>query len=61
MKKFLKFFAIPMVVLLSFTSIYSHDLWLVPQKFMLKPGEMLTTMGNTGMDFPIEIFFRNKI
>ncbi|MCP2620231.1 DUF4198 domain-containing protein [Candidatus Aminicenantes bacterium AC-334-K16] len=33
-------------------SLSAHDLWLVPQQFRLKPGEKVTILANTGMDFP---------
>lgn len=35
-----------------FISLSAHDLWLVPQQFRLKPGEKVTILANTGMDFP---------
>ncbi len=33
-------------------SLWAHDMWLVPHKFHLKPGENLLLSANTGMDFP---------
>ncbi len=30
----------------------AHDLWLVPQQFVIEPGQPLTIFANTGMDFP---------
>jgi uncharacterized GH25 family protein len=30
----------------------AHDLWLLPQKFMIQPGETITIYANTGMYFP---------
>jgi uncharacterized GH25 family protein len=32
--------------------VIAHDLWLLPQKFMIQPGEKITIYANTGMDFP---------
>jgi len=37
--------SIPMLML-------AHDMWLVPQKFIITPGESVTIAANTGMDFP---------
>ena len=34
------------------TVLIAHDFWLLPQKFMIQPGETITIYGNTGMDFP---------
>jgi len=33
-------------------SLIAHDFWLIPQKFMIHPGETITIYANTGMDFP---------
>lgn len=35
-----------------FSQAFSHDMWLVPGKFLVSPGEPLVVFGNTGMDFP---------
>ncbi|MFC2165813.1 DUF4198 domain-containing protein [Acidobacteriota bacterium] len=32
--------------------VTAHDYWLLPQKFMIQPGETIIISGNTGMDFP---------
>jgi LysM repeat protein len=45
-------FFIFFIIKFSITPIFPHDSWLVPQKFKLQPGEVLTIMANTGMDFP---------
>lgn len=37
------------------TIVTAHDYWLMPQKFMIHPGETITIYGNTGMDFPSSI------
>ena len=34
------------------STILAHDLWLVPQKFKLNPGDSMIISANTGMDFP---------
>jgi uncharacterized GH25 family protein len=34
---------------------HTHDLWLVPQKFVIDPGQPLAIFANTGMDFPISL------
>jgi uncharacterized GH25 family protein len=34
------------------SGLFSHDFWLVPQKFRANPGERLVLSANTGMDFP---------
>jgi len=33
-------------------TISAHDLWLVPEKFRIAPGDSLIILANTGMDFP---------
>ncbi len=33
-------------------TISAHDFWLVPKKFRIAPGDSLTILANTGMDFP---------
>ena len=40
------------IVILFVTTISAHDLWLVPRKFQILPGESLVIYANTGMDFP---------
>ena len=40
------------LLLLIFSQAFSHDMWLVPKKFIVSPGEPLIVLGNTGMDFP---------
>ncbi|NIM77544.1 MAG: DUF4198 domain-containing protein [Candidatus Aminicenantes bacterium] len=30
----------------------AHDLWLVPEKYIISPGQPVTIFANTGMDFP---------
>ncbi|MFQ6082868.1 MAG: DUF4198 domain-containing protein [Candidatus Aminicenantia bacterium] len=40
------------VILLVCTRVAAHDLWLVPQKFRINPGDLLILSANTGMDFP---------
>ncbi len=32
--------------------VSAHDFWLVPKKFKIAPGDSLTILANTGMDFP---------
>ena len=39
-------------VMMLLSGLYSHDFWLVPQKFRAQPGETLVVAANTGMDFP---------
>jgi uncharacterized GH25 family protein len=34
---------------------FAHDLWLIPQKFVIEPGQSLTIFANTGMDFPTSL------
>jgi uncharacterized GH25 family protein len=41
-----------LVLFMVVSSITAHDLWLVPQKFMVDPGGLLIVSANTGMDFP---------
>jgi len=45
-------FFLLIVIFIAATSLTAHDLWLVPQKFMISPGDTLTISANTGMDFP---------
>jgi hypothetical protein len=33
-------------------TVSAHDFWLVPNAFMINPGESLIISANTGMDFP---------
>jgi uncharacterized GH25 family protein len=40
------------LVLLLMSGLFSHDFWLVPQKFRMNPGETVSIAANTGMDFP---------
>lgn len=40
------------ILILVSSILFAHDLWLVPQKFHISPGENLTISANTGMDFP---------
>lgn len=41
------------LMIIGFTAIVkAHDFWLLPQKFMIQPGETITIYANTGMDFP---------
>ena len=47
----LGFLSLSIIILAAATS-FAHDLWLVPQKFRINPGESLTISANTGMDFP---------
>ena len=41
-----------LVLILVSSNLFAHDLWLVPQKFRIEAGEILTISANTGMDFP---------
>ncbi len=45
------FFLSIMIVLIS-AFLGAHDFWLVPQKFILNPNDLLRINANTGMDFP---------
>jgi hypothetical protein len=47
-----KILAAAVFLLLVFSQVFSHDMWLVPKKFIVSPGEPLVVFGNTGMDFP---------
>ena len=40
------------LVVLLLSGLFSHDFWLVPEKYRAKPGETLVLSANTGMDFP---------
>ncbi|NIM90970.1 MAG: DUF4198 domain-containing protein [Candidatus Aminicenantes bacterium] len=40
------------IIISATTTLIAHDLWLVPQKFSINPGDSLTIFANTGMDFP---------
>jgi hypothetical protein len=40
------------LIVLFLSGLFSHDFWLVPQKFRANPGETLLLSANTGMDFP---------
>jgi len=40
------------LIVLFLSGLYSHDFWLVPQKFRVSPGETFILSANTGMDFP---------
>jgi len=40
------------LIVLLLPGLFSHDFWLVPQKFRANPGETLVLSANTGMDFP---------
>jgi len=40
------------LAVLLISGLFSHDFWLVPQKFRANPGEALLLSANTGMDFP---------
>jgi uncharacterized GH25 family protein len=41
-----------LILILVSSLLWAHDLWLVPQKFHIRPGENLSISANTGMDFP---------
>lgn len=43
---------IVLLATLSVCTLWAHDMWLVPHKFHLKPGENFILSANTGMDFP---------
>ncbi len=43
---------IALIMALSVCTLLAHDMWLVPHKFHLRPGENLVLSANTGMDFP---------
>jgi uncharacterized GH25 family protein len=49
--------AISIVTFLFVASVIvsAHDFWLVPKKFRISPGDSLTILANTGMDFPISL------
>jgi uncharacterized GH25 family protein len=52
MKKSFFVLATFFILILVSSILFAHDLWLVPQKFQINPGENLTISANTGMDFP---------
>jgi len=52
MKKIIRIFLACCSVILTAFPVFGHDLWLVPRKFRINPGETLTILANTGMDFP---------
>jgi uncharacterized GH25 family protein len=43
---------ITLLVVLSVCTLFAHDMWLVPRKYHIQPGESLVISTNTGMDFP---------
>lgn len=47
-----KILAFAGLLILINSQTFSHDMWLVPMKFIVRPGEPLVVFGNTGMDFP---------
>lgn len=47
-----KIFFLGVLVVLIAAFLGAHDFWLVPQKFILNPNDLLTISANTGMDFP---------
>ena len=52
MKKSLLILSVTLILFLSTSISIAHDLWLVPQKFLVNPGETVKIFANTGMDFP---------
>jgi uncharacterized GH25 family protein len=52
MRKILPFMMAGGLAILFLSALFSHDFWLVPQKFRAAPGETLVLSANTGMDFP---------
>lgn len=44
--------AVVFIFLVMSSSMPAHDLWLVPGKFAVKPGETVALFANSGMDFP---------
>lgn len=52
MKRILSLLLAGGLTALLFSYLYSHDFWLVPQKFRVSPGEAFILSANTGMDFP---------
>jgi uncharacterized GH25 family protein len=52
MKKILLASGVALVLFLVVPISEAHDLWLVPQKFRINPGEHVKIFANTGMDFP---------
>ena len=53
MKKISKISGTFLILIMVFSAFaYTHDLWLVPQNFVVEPGQPLVIFANTGMDFP---------
>lgn len=52
MKKILPASGVALVLFLVVPITEAHDLWLIPQKFRINPGEHVKIFANTGMDFP---------
>jgi uncharacterized GH25 family protein len=52
MRRIRSLFLLATLAALVLSSLYSHDFWLVPQKFRVSPGETFILSANTGMDFP---------
>jgi len=52
MKKIALFLCACFIIILVTAAVSAHDFWLVPQRFMMNPGESQTIFANTGMDFP---------
>ena len=55
MKKISSFLCVCFAMIFASASGFAHDLWLVPQKFLVEPGVPLVVFANTGMDFPISL------
>jgi uncharacterized GH25 family protein len=52
MKKTTILNVIASIAVLSVCTLFAHDMWLVPTKYHIQPGESLVISTNTGMDFP---------
>jgi len=55
MKRILITLTITLMIIGIAAIVTAHDFWLLPQKFMIQPGETITIYGNTGMDFPASL------
>ena len=55
MKKTLALLTVTLMIIGIAAVVTAHDYWLIPQKFMINPGETIVIHGNTGMDFPASL------
>jgi uncharacterized GH25 family protein len=46
---------LPLFILFFSVSVFAHELWLVPQKYIIKKGETISLFANTGHNYPISV------